>query len=205
MARTVDIAQQERQKADIAAAVWRLAARSGLESVSLREVAAEAGISMGRVQHYFDSKDAMLRYGLHLASQRMDQRIEQRLAARKSVSGRDILYAALDELFGDDPDTRQAVRVSVAYLGRALDDPAISEVLFADDRILRTLTAEVVRAAHPARPAADAEREAHIVWSLANGLAIEIACGQTTSEQARALMDHHLTRVLGAPPPDDVG
>ncbi|WP_233157170.1 MULTISPECIES: TetR family transcriptional regulator [Amycolatopsis] len=38
--------------------------------MSLREVAAEAGVSMGRVQHYFASKDDMLGFALELANER---------------------------------------------------------------------------------------------------------------------------------------
>jgi AcrR family transcriptional regulator len=36
----------------------------GLEAVSLRDVAAQAGVSMGAVQHYFASKDQMLLFAL---------------------------------------------------------------------------------------------------------------------------------------------
>ncbi|MFI1912036.1 TetR/AcrR family transcriptional regulator [Nocardia sp. NPDC020380] len=200
MPRKVDPEQQERQKAAIAEAVWRLAARAGLESVSLREVANEAGVSMGRVQHYFRTKDEMLLYGLRLALHRMDTRIEKRLAASTLVGHEDILRAALAELFGDDEDTLQAIRVSIAYLGRALDDAEIAQLLFEDDVQLRELTADAVRVAQaehrtPAR--LDPEREAHVLWSLANSLTIEVACGQTAAPDARAIMDYHLERTFG--------
>src|SRR5690606_40101098 len=51
----------EERRRLIAAAGRRIAADRGLEGVSLGEVAAEAGISKGLVQHSFPSKDAMLR------------------------------------------------------------------------------------------------------------------------------------------------
>ncbi|ADJ48081.1 TetR family transcriptional regulator [Amycolatopsis mediterranei S699] len=41
----------------IAEALQRLTTRAGLEGVSLRQVAAEAGMSMGSVQHYFTRVD----------------------------------------------------------------------------------------------------------------------------------------------------
>ncbi|RKT55101.1 TetR/AcrR family transcriptional regulator [Saccharothrix australiensis] len=193
MARTIDVEQHERHKADIAGAVWRLVARAGLEAVSLREVAAEAGVSVGRVQHYFRSKDALLLFGLRLARDRMTARIGQRVGGLAGTP-EDTLRATLDELLGDDPDTRQAVRVWVAFLGRALDDPEFAELLYADDIDLRARTAEVVRGV---RADLDAEREAHLIRALANGLAAELACGRTSSECARAVVHHHLDRVLG--------
>lgn len=201
MPRKVDV---EQQKGGIARAVWRLAARSGLETVSLREVAAEAGISMGRVQHYFRTKDDMLLYGLRLAQQRMETRIEQRLARLpERAADEDVLRAALDEMLSDDPDTQQAIRVSVAYLPRALDDPQVAEVLFGDDPGLRALAADVVlvaQAEHRASGDLDPEREARLIWTLTNGLATEIACGQTDAATARATVHHYLDRTLGPCP-----
>lgn len=190
MARTVDPHQHEQRKAAIAQAMWTLAARSGLEAVSLREVATQAGVSMGRVQHYFPTKDEMLLYGLKLAQDRMRERIERRQPSDNEA----LLRATIDELLCDDHDTRQAVRVWVAFLGRALEDRHIAELLFADDVELRALTASVIRTKNPDL---DAEAEAHIIWSLANGLAAEVVCGTTKAEAARGVLAHHLNRVLG--------
>ena len=38
----------------LAQAVWRVVRREGLERASVREVAREAGVSMGSLRHYFD-------------------------------------------------------------------------------------------------------------------------------------------------------
>lgn len=199
--RQVDTEQHERQKAEIARAVWRLAARAGLESVSLREVAAEAGVSMGRVQHYFGTKDEMLLFGLRLAQQRMEARVVRHLERLPGpADAEDVLRAALEEMLGDDHDTRQAIRVSVAYLPRALEDPRVAEVLFADDAELRAHAADVVRAAqadHRASPELDADREARIMWSLASSLGTEVAFGQTPVRDARTALLYYLDRTLG--------
>lgn len=48
----------------IADALMRVAARQGLEAVSLRHVAAEAGVSPGMVQHYFRTKDEMMAFAM---------------------------------------------------------------------------------------------------------------------------------------------
>lgn len=204
MPRKVDIEQHERQKADIARAVWRLAARAGLESVSMREVAAEARVSPGRVQHYFRTKEAMLLFGLQLAQRRMEARVVRRLRRLpEPVDAEDVLRAALEEMLGDDPDTQQAIRVSVAYLPRALEDPRVAEVLFADDAELRTHAAGVVRAAqadHRTPPELDADQEARIMWSLASSLAIEVAFGRTSAQDAGTTLRYYLDRTLGRRP-----
>ena len=55
---------REERRRDIAAAVLRIVTTRGVEAASLRTVAAEAGVSMGAVQHYFTTKDEMLRFAL---------------------------------------------------------------------------------------------------------------------------------------------
>jgi TetR/AcrR family transcriptional regulator, transcriptional repressor of bet genes len=52
------------QRRSIAEAVFRLAVARGADAVSMRDVAAEAGVSLGMVQHYFRSKDEMLLFAL---------------------------------------------------------------------------------------------------------------------------------------------
>ena len=201
MPRKVDIQHYEKQRAGIAEAVWRLAARAGLESVSMREVATEAGISNGRVQYYFPNKDAMLLYALQLAQRRMEGRVQQRLRELpEPVDGESVLRAVLDEMLGDDPDTQQVIRVSVAYHGRALEDPYVAQVLMGDDVELRSHAASVVREAKAdlrAPPGVDPEKEARIIWSLARLLASEIAFGQLPTQDARTTMHYHLDRILG--------
>lgn len=41
---------------ELAEAVWRVILRDGVEGASVREVAAEAGLSSGSLKHYFGSQ-----------------------------------------------------------------------------------------------------------------------------------------------------
>lgn len=52
------------RRAELAAATRRAILRQGLEGVTLREVAREAGWSIGVLTHYFETKDELLRYSL---------------------------------------------------------------------------------------------------------------------------------------------
>lgn len=202
MPRKVDNEQHERRKAEIARAVWALAASTGLESVSVRQVAAEARVSPGRVQHYFRTREDMLLFGLELAQRRMEDRVEQRLRRLpEPVDSEDVLRAALEEMLGEDPDTRQAIRVSVAFLPRAAEDTRSAHVLFADDAELRAHAAGVVRAAQAdgrASAGLDADREAHIMWALAGSLGIDVAFGQAPLRDAQTTLRYYLDRTLGA-------
>lgn len=191
----------EAQKAEIAAAVLRLVARSGMEAVSLREVAQEAGVSMGRVQHYFRTKQEMLLHGVRLAMQNMEERISERLDGLPvEAPAEQALRATIDEVLGEHPQTRQVIRASVAYYTRAQEDQEVAEVLFGDDPELRRFAELAIRQAQEqARTPAgiDPALEAEIVWSLADSLGTKVAFGQMSGEAARRAMQYHLDRLFG--------
>ncbi|MGH3910171.1 MAG: TetR/AcrR family transcriptional regulator, partial [Pseudonocardiaceae bacterium] len=54
------------RRTQIADALMRVAATKGLQAVSLRHVAHEAGVSAGMVQHYFRTKDEMMTFALEV-------------------------------------------------------------------------------------------------------------------------------------------
>lgn len=202
--RVVDV---ERQKAAIAAATARLIASSGLEAVSLRSVAAEAGVSMGRVQHYFATKDDLLLEALQRSYRRMEWRIGQRL--QHGTGGRrEVLVAILEELLAEDPETRDAIRINTAFATRALEDERIAAVLTEGDEEIQALAVAVVadaRAAGLVGPDVDPELDGRVLFALATGLGSHVALYGTSPEAARATLHHHLQRVappLPDPPPD---
>ena len=54
----------DQRRGELAAATRRVILRCGLEGATLREVAGEAGWSIGVLAHYFETKDELLRYSL---------------------------------------------------------------------------------------------------------------------------------------------
>jgi AcrR family transcriptional regulator len=61
MPKQVDV---DERRAELAAATRRVILRCGLEAATLRDVAREAGWSIGVLAHYFETKDELLRYSL---------------------------------------------------------------------------------------------------------------------------------------------
>lgn len=189
------------QQAALAAAVWDLVARSGLEAVSLRAVAAAAGVSMGRVQYYFATKDELLIHSLRHAHRRMEERIRHRLAGTDG-SDRAVLLAILDELLGEHPETRGAIRVHLAFAARALDDERVAAALTEGDEEILALATRVVaqaRAAGRVGVDVDPERDGHALWVLARGLGTDVALYGAPVQQARLTLEHLVGRVAPAP------
>ncbi|MQA94856.1 MAG: TetR family transcriptional regulator [Streptosporangiales bacterium] len=196
MPRTVD---HDARRASLADAVWRLVARGGVEAVSLRSVAAEAGVSMGRVQYYFPTKDDLLLYGLQHAHRRMEQRIEARLEQTGGAE-REVLVAILDELLGEHPETRDAIRVHAAFAAREVDGPTAAVLTDGDDEILALCVAVVAQARATGRTGADIDPEldGYALWTLARGLGSDVALYGAPVARARATLTRFLDRV--APP-----
>lgn len=189
MPRSVD---HDARRTEIAEAVLALVARAGTEAVSLRSVATEAGVSMGRVQHYFASKDALLLHALELSHRRMEHRIEAR--ARSAGGGeRQVLATILDELLGEHPDTRDALRIHAAFASREVDEKARAILTDGDAEILALAVRVVADAGSP-----DPETDGYALLALTGGLSTDVALHGAPVARARRTLAAVLDRL--APP-----
>src|SRR5262245_8293841 len=71
------VVDHEQRRAELAAAVWRLASREGLEAVTVRRVAEEAGWSTGALVHYFADKEELILFAFRTAADRVGRRLAQ--------------------------------------------------------------------------------------------------------------------------------
>lgn len=131
-----DLDHQERRE-QIAAALMRVATNEGLEAVSLRHVAAEAGVTSGMVQHYFPSKEAMMDFAMQSASARFEARMTEAVAALgEDPSVRALLRTMLVTLLPLDESQRADGRVALAFLARAATRPDAAKHVGDDTDIL---------------------------------------------------------------------
>src|SRR3954468_19086864 len=76
------VVDHEERRAELREAVWRLASRDGLEAVTVRGVAEEAGCSTGALVHYFDDKEELLLFAFRTVA----DRVMRRVAAAEEVT-----------------------------------------------------------------------------------------------------------------------
>ncbi|AEW93205.1 transcriptional regulator [Streptantibioticus cattleyicolor NRRL 8057 = DSM 46488] len=199
MPKLVDHEERRRQ---IAEAVWRIAARSGLESVTLRQVAAEAGFSMRLVQYYFTAKQQMLLFALRHLHEVSGERARRRLLGdARTPTPREILRAVLEEMLPLDEERRTALLVHLAYFVRSVEDPELAEVFLGEPGELEEFVAGVIRDAQRAGDAPgrlDAGREADILVSGVVGLGMDVVQGRRTMEDVMATLDYHIERIIPA-------
>src|SRR3954471_3719079 len=105
----------------IAQAVWRLATKGGLEQVTLRRVAAEAGVSARLLQYYFGTRAQLLLGALEILNTEAERRARERLeVSGEAPSPRAVVRAVLLELLPLDEERRNRQLVYAAYFVRLL-------------------------------------------------------------------------------------
>ncbi|MEU7283461.1 TetR/AcrR family transcriptional regulator [Streptomyces sp. NPDC045431] len=189
----------EARRTRLVEAVWSLAERGGIEQVSLRKVAEEAGVSMGQIQHYYSSMQALIRDALDRAVRAVNATIENAVTAADTTSPEAVLRACLSALISPAQESTRLMRFALAAAGRAVSDPTMAKVLAPGDDKLLTFTAGLITAAREERgskPRCEERTDADICWSLATSLGVDIALGYRTPEAAERLLDHHIEQVL---------
>ena len=203
MPKRVDHEERRRQIAD---ALLRAAAERGLHATGMREVAAEAGVSLRLVQYYFGTKEELLLAGMqHLAArfaERAMTRIRQTRETGAVASPRDIIAAILAEALPADEEGRTFAVLNVAYFALALTDPALATApLVKNANAVTDVIAAQLRAAQAAddTPAhLNPEAEALGLLAMASGLGNSILSGHSSVEQAQTVIDYHLDRLFPA-------
>ncbi|MBO3737367.1 TetR/AcrR family transcriptional regulator [Actinoplanes flavus] len=195
----------ELRRRQIAEAVWRIAASRGLPAATLREVAAEAAVSMRLVQYYFTTKERMLIYAFEYGAEAAGERMRARFTALGRAPGPvDVVRICLLELLPTDDDSLLLARVHAAYYAAALTDPALAG---ADARNpqhqLESVLATQLRAGQAAGDVpggVDPAFEAGGLAALAAGLSSSILVGARSPDDAVALIDYHVRRLFPTPP-----
>ncbi|MCF6471530.1 TetR/AcrR family transcriptional regulator [Nonomuraea sp. MG754425] len=189
----------EERRRHLAEAVLRIAGRDGLGQAKLRDVAAEAGVSLGTVQHYFASKDEMLRYVVGYLGEAVAQRIMTGMAepAGGRPAGSFLLSMAVAVLPLDDR-RRAERRAGQAFAGLAAGVPELNEDLRRGDRWLRGRIAELIEQGTrdgELRDGLDPAHEAVVLIALIDGLASGLLTGVREPSQALDAVRYHLDRL----------
>ncbi|MFF0067035.1 TetR/AcrR family transcriptional regulator [Streptomyces sp. NPDC005279] len=189
------------RRTEIAEALVRVAGRRGLHAVGMRDVAAEAGVSLRLVQYYFQTKEKLLLYGLqHLAGE-FGERVADRVRAAGDDPGpRAMIEALLMASLPTDEESRTFHLVYTSYAVLAVTDKALAAQPFMDKpNAAEDTVAALLRKAKDAGligPDVDARAEAISLLAMSAGLGTSILVGQRGPESADAVLDYHLDRLF---------
>ena len=189
------VVDHEERRAELCAAVWRLASREGLEAVTVRRVADEAGWSTGGVVHYFSDKEDLLLSAFQTVADRVSRRLEK--VEEATSAPLELARAWLVEGLPLDSDRKAEVRVWFALLGLALTRPALARAQRLTYRAWRGRLEELLRDAQDAgeiRAGVDCAGTAAALVAMVDGLAIRATFEPraVSAERAVELVDAHL-------------
>jgi AcrR family transcriptional regulator len=194
------IVDHEQRREELAAAVWRLASRDGLDAVTIRAVATEAGWSTGALHHYFDGKEELLLFAFGTVADRVGRRVA---AAREAATEPLELVRGLLALgLPLDSGRRDETRVWFAFLGLALTRPALARAQRLAYRAWRGLVADALRDARERGDIGsriEPDREAAALVALVDGLAVQASFEPRAVDAARMeqLLDERLAGLGG--------
>ena len=211
MPRRVDHDERRRHIAD---ALVRVAATRGLHATGMREVAAEAGVSLRLVQYYFGTKEELLLAAMQQLAAQFGDRVMARIQQTREEPGRpaaprDVIAAILTEALPANEESRTFTLVYTAYLALSLTDPALAlGPLARNSGIVSDVIAAQLRTAQAAgdMPASmDPDLEAITLMTMSAGLGTSVIGGQSSPGQAQEVIDYHLRRLFPHARPRDTG
>jgi TetR/AcrR family transcriptional repressor of bet genes len=168
------VVDHQQRREELAAAVWRVAAREGLEAVTVRRVADEAGWSTGALVHYFADKEELVLFAFRTVADRVGRRVAA--TEERTSDPLELARALLVEGLPLDRARQEEVRVWFAFLGLALTRPALARAQRVTYRAWRDRVAEHVRRAQQEgaiRADVDCAAEAAALVALVDGIAVQ--------------------------------
>ncbi|MPV50231.1 MULTISPECIES: TetR/AcrR family transcriptional regulator [unclassified Pseudactinotalea] len=164
----------DQRREQIAEATWRVVLAEGISSVSIRTVAAEAGISTGSLRHVFPTKTELLVHAMQLVDQRAWERIQHHL---EEPDPRSLVIAVIRELLPLDAERRAEMQVNIALIAEAPGNDQIRQVRDETYAVLRDACRRMVTHIHQAdlaAPELDIEAATTALHGLVDGLAVHM-------------------------------
>lgn len=188
----------ERRKV-FAAAALQVITRLGLEGLTVREVAREAGFTTGALTHYFQSKDQVLiaasEHAAELIRGHMDD-LAQEPSAREAL--RKLVFAALPA----SAVMRGRWRFWAAFWERAAYSPEVGKVMRDRYREWTNRVMSLMRRAQQegdAPPDLDCEHAARELVALVDGIGVQVlfGAGKFTAPVQRQYVESLIEARLG--------
>jgi AcrR family transcriptional regulator len=188
------LVDHQQRRSQLAEAMWTVIRRDGLERASVRNVARQAGLSMGSLRHYFATQSELLCFAMQLVGDRAAARIA---ALEPAADARHAAERLLHELVPLDDERRAEAEVWLAFTGRALVDPqqrAVYERIHDGLNGACTMAINLLVDAGLTAEGLDVALEASRLHALLDGLALHAVMRPTRMPPSRiiAVIARHL-------------
>ncbi|MDP5227123.1 MULTISPECIES: TetR family transcriptional regulator C-terminal domain-containing protein [Arthrobacter] len=195
------------RRADVADAVFRIIVTDGLARVSLREVAAEAGLVVGSVRHYFSDSAELLRHAFATANERLEDRLQERLPALDAASDagdtEELLESSvllLSQFLPLDGDAAAECSARIEFRLASRGNPDLQTEAERGYRATAAVVGHLIQLLRPEGELDDLVVEAERLLSLLDGLSLHALVHSRWLDAAtcRAVLVNHLRDLLPA-------
>ena len=195
------IVDHEERREEVIAAVWRVIARDGLDSSTIRSIAKETGSSAGVLSHYFKDKDDILTFALKLSHRRIRERQNRKLA---NLTGAEALRELVLDNLPLDEERELETRLEIGYWARSLTRKEVTEVQRAEASVLHKRMVAVIIEAQQQGEINVAETAAKIaerLLALIDGLSLHALLypERVPPETQIAIIDDEFAKMRAAP------
>ncbi|MCI9889058.1 TetR family transcriptional regulator C-terminal domain-containing protein [Micrococcales bacterium 31B] len=183
------------RRTQLAEAVWTVARDQGIGHVSVRTVAAQAGVAVGSLRHVFPTRAELMQFSAELMLSRAAARVKQLPLLDNPI---DMAVALLREGLPLTPESRTELQVNLALVAEAPSLPSLASVRDkAHSELVRgitSLTAYVAPRLSPERCSDEARR----LTALVDGLALHMLNDNGPSQEwAEGVLRSEIERLAG--------
>ncbi|MDP3950064.1 TetR/AcrR family transcriptional regulator [Microbacterium sp.] len=176
------------RRAGILAAAWGIVQEHGIAGISFRRTAQRAGVSLGLVQHYFSSKEDLVRAS---AEAMIDAATLWHLSG--DMSPRTAIRRVITHGIPTNDASLRGVGAWLSYVAAGVSDTEIAKVL---TRAKRGQEDEAARLITLWRPDVDATTTARQLIAVADGLALRVLVADLSTDAAYDAIDLALKKHL---------
>lgn len=185
----------EERRQRVSEAAWRILVRYGLGELSVRNVAAEAGLAPSSLRYIFPTQASVREQAVSLVRDRLTARLD---AVPTEPGGRARGRAMVLELMPLDADRRMEMEVYLALGTAAMTDSQLQPTHHETHQLIRTVCALAVNTILPeGHPPDTRETETERLHALIDGMALHLVRQQPDDDTtwAIAVLDHHLAQL----------
>jgi len=196
------VVDHDARREELVRAAWRVIAERGIDEVTIREIAREAGYSSGVLAHYFENKDDLLAHASRISHEQIYERYEAEVDTPRR-------YDALREVLMDnlplDAQRELETRIEMSFWARSLRNASLSKIQHEKSGHLRGLIKELVESSQAEEgaiaPEHSAEQVVDLLAALIDGLSLHALLypDRMTKQRQQAAMEFALA--LLAPDP----
>jgi AcrR family transcriptional regulator len=189
------LTDRPKQKQLIAEAAWRVMLEKGIQKASARNIAKEAGLSLGALRHYFSSQEELMDYADQLVHARLAEKIDEIFQDDLQPKSK-ILRVLLSLLPADGNQEMEAkVRISLK-MANANQTAAINSDPDAAYAAAKNVVSYLALL-NLLEKEADLSLETERLYALINGLAIELLLKpmDANSRKTKNLIMYHLNSI----------